>query len=426
VRILARVLPRSTGPFVAGRVGLLAAVALACVLGAPTAEAASWWHPPQKLTWYWQLTGTPLVEPVDATDVDGFDTTAATVAALHARGQHVICYIDVGTAENWRPDYGQFASTDLGSSNGWPGEQWLNITDPAIRPIMVARFQMCQQKGFDAVEPDNMDGYANSTGFSISASQQAAYDEWVAEEVHSLGMAVLQKNDPDQAAEFQPYFDGALSEQCNQYSECSNYAPYVAAGKPVLDAEYQSSLYPGFCAADAAAGIMGALYDVALDGAAYEPCFGPTTTSGGSPPPAGPSGGASGSSGSAKGPAGTGKVASLVVIARGPLRAVNGLIHVRLRCLTTESYCVGELRVETVLAVSRGSRRTPLLLGTAKFRLRGARYGVIAVKLRAAGRRRLRKRGRVAVRLSVFAKDRAGRTARSQRIDQLRIIGARA
>ena len=207
------------------------AVVSASLLFCAPALAAAWWQPPQQLTWYWQLTGTPLVEPVDATDIDGFDTTASTVSAFHSRGQHVICYIDVGTAENWRPDYGQFPAADLGSDNGWPGEKWLNIADPAIRPIMAARFQMCQQKGFDAVEPDNMDGYENSTGFSISASQQAAYDEWVAQEVHSLGMAVFQKNDPEQAATLQPSFDGALDEQCNEYSECSSFAPYVSAGQ---------------------------------------------------------------------------------------------------------------------------------------------------------------------------------------------------
>ena len=44
--------------------------------------------------------------PAAVYDVDGFETTAAEVAALHASGKHVVCYIDVGTAENFRPDYG--------------------------------------------------------------------------------------------------------------------------------------------------------------------------------------------------------------------------------------------------------------------------------------------------------------------------------
>jgi hypothetical protein len=96
------------------------------------------------------------------------------VATLHAAGKHVICYIDVGTWENWRTDAGQFPSLVLGSSNGWPGEQWLDIRQPVVRQLMAARFQMCQQKGFDAIEPDNMDGYENSTGFPLTARDQLA------------------------------------------------------------------------------------------------------------------------------------------------------------------------------------------------------------------------------------------------------------
>jgi hypothetical protein len=72
-----------------------------------------------------------------------------------------------------------------------------------LQAIMTARFQMCQQNGFDAVEPDDIDGYTNTTGFSLSAANQLAYDEWVAQEVHTLGMAVFQKNLPEQAPALQ-------------------------------------------------------------------------------------------------------------------------------------------------------------------------------------------------------------------------------
>jgi len=210
---------------------------------------------------------------VAAYDIDGFDNTAAEVATLHGQGEHVICYIDVGTAENFRPDYSSFPASVLGSSNGWPGEKWLDIRQLSVlEPIMTARFRMCKEKGFDAVEPDNMDGYENKSGFPLTAAEQLTYDEWVATEVHSLGMAVLQKNDGEQTNELEPYFDGALDEQCNQYKECSNFQPYLAAGKPVLNAEY-SLATSAFCSADNAAGIMGARYDLELDGKTFEPCW---------------------------------------------------------------------------------------------------------------------------------------------------------
>jgi hypothetical protein len=237
--------------------------------------ALAHWVPPQHLTWYWQLQGrVPSSEPVMAYDVDGFDTSSREVARLHAEGKRVICYIDVGTWENWRPDAGSFPRSVLGNGNGWPGERWLDIRQlKVLEPIMTRRFQMCARKGFDAVEPDNIDSQGNDPGFPITLAEQARYAEWVAREVHSLGMAVFQKNDPEQARELQPYFDGALVEQCNEYQECGSFEPYLRAGKPVINAEYKRSLYPRFCTADARLGIMGALYDLALDGRLYEPCW---------------------------------------------------------------------------------------------------------------------------------------------------------
>jgi hypothetical protein len=251
-------------------------VAVAAVLAVALlpAVAGAWWQPPAKLTFYWQLQGALKTSvPASVYDVDGFETSAAEVTALHAADRHVVCYIDVGTAEDFRPDYSEFPKSVLGRSNGWPGERWLDIRQLSIiEPIMTARFQMCREKGFDAVEPDNMEGAFNKTGFPITPAQQLTYDLWVADEVHSLGMAVLQKNDAEQSAEQEPYFDGVLTEQCNEYSECSDFEPYLLAGKPVINAEYKLKT-ARFCAADEAAGIIGARFNLALNGKRFEPCW---------------------------------------------------------------------------------------------------------------------------------------------------------
>lgn len=255
---------------------LFATLALALVLlGASSTVALGWWQPPQRLTWYWQLQGKVRNgEPVLAYDIDGFENTAGEVATLHAEGRHVICYIDVGTAEKWRPDYSEFPESVLGKPDeGWPGERWLDIRQlSVIEPIMQRRFEMCREKDFDAVEPDNMEGYANNSGFPLTAQEQLTYNEWVASTVHSLGMAVFQKNDGEQTAEQVSWFDGALTEQCNQYHECASFQPYLSAGKPVINAEYHLKTRR-FCAADEALGIMGARYNLALNGRKFEPCW---------------------------------------------------------------------------------------------------------------------------------------------------------
>jgi hypothetical protein len=178
--------------------------------------------------------------PADVYDVDGFDTKASTVAALHDKSRHVVCYIDVGTWENWRPDADKFPQSVLGHPDGhWPGERWLDIRQLAVlQPLMAARFRMCKAKGFDAVDPDNIDGYTNRTGFPLTARQQLTYDRWVASAVHSLGLSVAQKNDGGQINQLRGSFDWAVLEQCAAQGWCGTFTPYSKDDRLVVDIEY--------------------------------------------------------------------------------------------------------------------------------------------------------------------------------------------
>jgi hypothetical protein len=236
--------------FALGTVSLTACGGAPSSSGLPAAaqasvrRAVSYWIPPAQSTFEIQYDGKlDLSIDADTYDLDGFDTSANTVATLHKAGRHVNCYIDVGTWESYRPDAKQFPKSVLGHKDGhWKGERWLDIRQLSIlEPIMAARFQMCASKGFDAVDPDNIDGYENKTGFPINAQDQLAYDEWVAQEVHTLNIAVDQKNDNDQVKDLRPYFDFAVLEQCYQQNYCSEFTPYSDDNVLVVDIEYHGS-----------------------------------------------------------------------------------------------------------------------------------------------------------------------------------------
>jgi hypothetical protein len=203
------------------------------------------WHPRVRISWQWQLNAPPKAAALlDARmyDVDGFDSSARLVAAMHARRIRAVCYLSAGTWEEWRPDAGDFPSDVLGRSNGWPGERWLDIRRlDVLAPIMEARLDMCAAKGFDAVEFDNVDGYQNRTGFPLTAAEQLDFNVFLANAAHSRGLSVLLKNDLDQVRALEPYFDGALDEQCHEYRECGKLTPFVEAGKPVFGVEYSLS-----------------------------------------------------------------------------------------------------------------------------------------------------------------------------------------
>lgn len=211
-------------------------------------QMTGWWQPTAErpIHWQWQI-GTVFQYPahvipnVTVYDIDMFDTPASIVSQLHSIGCKVIAYISCGTWENWRPDASSFPASVKGNNvSGWAGEKWLDIRSSVVRDLMYARFLQAKQKGFDAVEPDNIDGYSNSTGFPLSASDQINYNRWIADTCHSLGLSVGLKNDIDQVAALVDYFDWALNEECNRYSECGNLNQFVARNKAVFQVEYRS------------------------------------------------------------------------------------------------------------------------------------------------------------------------------------------
>jgi len=224
---------------------IAALLAVATVIGfgaAPASAGPSWWLPAPGLTWQWQLSGAvDRSVAADVYDVDGLDTPASTVTALHRAGRRVICYVNAGAYENWRADRGKFPAAVLGRPlDGWAGERWLDVRRwDALKPIMESRFRTCRNKGFDAVEPDNVDAYANRSGFPLTATDQLTYNRRLAALAHSLGLAVGLKNDVEQARALAPAFDFAVNEECAAYRECGALSVFVTAGKPVFHVEYE-------------------------------------------------------------------------------------------------------------------------------------------------------------------------------------------
>jgi hypothetical protein len=200
------------------------------------------WHPVLRVSWQWQLQEPPRIGDlldVRMYDVDGSDASRDLVRAMHRRGIVAVCYLDAGSWERWRADADRFPRAILGKPNGWPGERWLDIRRlTVLRPIMRARIDRCQAKGFDAVEFDLVDGYQADTGFPLTANDQLRYNVFLANVAHRAGMSALLKNDLAQIPRLLPYFDAALNEQCHQYRECHRLTPFIDAGKPVFGVEY--------------------------------------------------------------------------------------------------------------------------------------------------------------------------------------------
>ena len=210
-------------------------------MSSPVSPTKDWWRPRVGLTWQWQI-GNNDIDPsieADVFDVD-LHVDQSIIDELHAKGCKVICYISVGSWEDWRPDKDKFPPEVLGSAyDGWPGEKWLDIRQiDKLAPVMLARLDLCKSKGFDAIEPDNMEIHTNNTGFPITYDDQLKYVLWLADECHKRGLAIGVKNASDQVKDLVNHFDFAITEDAFYYGWAEKMKPFVEAGKAVFAAEY--------------------------------------------------------------------------------------------------------------------------------------------------------------------------------------------
>lgn len=233
-----------------------------------------WQPPPRTAAWQWQLQGKidPTVKAW-AYDIDGFEASKGDVRTLHRHRRRAICYLDVGSWESYRPDTDRFPRSVIGRAYpGFPDERWLDVSRFQLfaKPLE-ARIEICARKRFDAVEPDNVAGWENQTGFAISRGDQLRFNRWIAGQVHARGMAVALKNDPRQVKQLVGQFDFAIVEQCFQYEECGYYKPFIARDKAVFEAEYE--LRPDqFCAAALALEFSAIRKSYDLFAEPWEPC----------------------------------------------------------------------------------------------------------------------------------------------------------
>lgn len=203
------------------------------------------WVPEPETSWQWQLTGDIKTSyDADVYDIDLEDAPQHIIDDLHANGKKVICYFNGGTYEPYRSDSDQFLKASLGKKvDGWDDEKWLDVANYSkFAGIMEGRLNLAMQKKCDGVEPDNIDGFQNDSGFPITYEDQLKYNIWMAEQAHKRGLSVGLKNDLDQVDELVDYFDFAVNEECFEYNECEKLSPFIEGGKAVFHAEYQLSL----------------------------------------------------------------------------------------------------------------------------------------------------------------------------------------
>ncbi|PNS18880.1 hypothetical protein CAC42_5419 [Sphaceloma murrayae] len=245
-----------------------------------TVTNRTFWQPAAGVSWQIVLLNpitiaddaTTATPDVDVYDIDLFTNNQSTITKLHSLNKKVICYFSAGSYEPNRPDSDQFTATDKGKGlDGWPGEVWLQTNSDNVRKIMSTRIKLASDKGCDAIDPDNVDGFVrppfsppfflslkitstteicmsvsadlrspqqNDNGLGLTANDTVNFMQYLSDEASKYNMSTGLKNAGDVIDDVLPYTHFSVNEQCAEYSECALFAPFVEAGKPVFHIEY--------------------------------------------------------------------------------------------------------------------------------------------------------------------------------------------
>lgn len=214
-----------------------------------------------QMAWGWNGGGKDTTDGYKVVDIDLDEEGGGgkdKIKKLVADGHIVICYFSGGSAEDWRPDVkanesawkGLFCG-DLMSekrSLGGPqasdwGEKWLDLRQfDKLTGLMHNRFKKAHEYGCHGVEPDNIDCWDNmKTKCAHSEDDQIKYNKWMAKTSHDLGLVIGFKNNLKEVDKLNKYFDFAVNEQCNHWTECDGLKSFTNAGKPIFGVEYATS-----------------------------------------------------------------------------------------------------------------------------------------------------------------------------------------
>jgi hypothetical protein len=148
--------------------------------------------------------------------------------------------------------------TGLGDDPNWGGEYLIDISTAERRNAALAHVQpmieSCADKGFDAVEYDNLDSWTRFDDTPLAGqvafgrAEAVAFAELLVDAAHDLGLAAAQKNTLDLTREESidvVGFDFAVAEQCGEFDECDEYR--AVFGDRLLVIEYTDEGFEAAC-----------------------------------------------------------------------------------------------------------------------------------------------------------------------------------
>lgn len=86
----------------------------------------------------------------------------------------------------------------------------------------------------------------NKNGLGLTKTDTVNFISFLALRAQARGLAIGLKNAGAVIPAVLPSVQFSVNEQCVQYSDCSTFAPFINASKPVFHIEYPSEVKPDF------------------------------------------------------------------------------------------------------------------------------------------------------------------------------------
>ncbi len=162
-------------------------------------------------------------------DLDADNYSAADIANLKSSGSTVVSYLNIGSCETFRSYWNQCAPYSIGSYQGWPGEYWMDASNPGWRDLVVNTLApRLFAKGVEGLYLDNIELFQQFPGRpDISAGivdivyrLRAKYPDKII--IAQNGLDIFGDTGPD-GRQFWQYLDAEAHEEVN-----STYDPYRA------------------------------------------------------------------------------------------------------------------------------------------------------------------------------------------------------
>jgi hypothetical protein len=207
-----------------------------------------------------------------APEVAGMLVSRDRTASPAGAGYYNVCYVNVfqtqpdepgqsatnppyGTTQWWINNHPDLLLKNA-SGNAIIDADWnealFDVRTAAKREQLLAIqgpwYQDCHARGFQAIEPDNLDAFLRSQGL-ITFAQTKEYMKLVIPYVHNIGLAIAQKNTAETGDGYGGIaknfvntvspaqgFDFAIAEECGAWEECDAYT--ADHGNLVFQVEY--------------------------------------------------------------------------------------------------------------------------------------------------------------------------------------------